>query len=134
MIEMRKKQKLLVIKIVEFGVYLAENKEADAKKAVCFFRQSRYLRERRRAIAWMLFIKILPGSSDCPTREPAFTVGQTAVLKVRQVTRIGAALFLGTEKGSPSSLSPGQTVQVKEGTGMSGSSLCGQKQPPVLQQ
>lgn len=31
MIEIGKKQKLLVVKTVEFGVYLAENKEADAK-------------------------------------------------------------------------------------------------------
>ena len=34
MIEIGKKQKLLVVKIVEFGVYLAENKEADAKNRV----------------------------------------------------------------------------------------------------
>ena len=34
MIEIGKKQKLLVVKTVEFGVYLAENKEADAKSRV----------------------------------------------------------------------------------------------------
>ena len=58
MIEIGKKQKLLVVKIVEFGVYLAENKEADAKNRV-LLPAKQVPRERRRAIAWMyLFIKI----------------------------------------------------------------------------
>ncbi len=34
MIELGKKQKLLVVKKVEFGVYLAEDKNADAKDRV----------------------------------------------------------------------------------------------------
>lgn len=94
----RKKQKLLVVKIVEFGVYLAENKEADAKNRVLL--PAKQVPQGTKE-GDCLDVFIYKDSQDrliATTREPAFTVGQTAVLKVRQVTRIGAFLDWGLEK------------------------------------
>ena len=98
MIEIGKKQKLLVVKIVEFGVYLAENKEADAKNRVLL--PAKQVPQGTKE-GDCLDVFIYKDSQDrliATTREPAFTVGQTAVLKVRQVTRIGAFLDWGLEK------------------------------------
>ena len=114
MIELGKKQKLLVVKIVEFGIYLAENKEADAKNRVLLPAKQvpQGTKEGDR-----LEVFIYKDSQDrliATTREPALTVGQTALLKVRQVTRIGAFLDWGLEKDL---LLPyhEQTVRVREG-------------------
>ena len=114
MIELGKKQKLLVVKTVEFGIYLAENKEADAKNRVLLPAKqvSQGTKEGDR-----LEVFIYKDSQDrliATTREPALTVGQTALLKVRQVTRIGAFLDWGLEKDL---LLPyhEQTVRVREG-------------------
>ena len=98
MIELGKKQKLLVVKTVEFGIYLAENKEADAKNRVLLPAKQvpQGTKEGDR-----LEVFIYKDSQDrliATTREPALTVGQTALLKVRQVTRIGAFLDWGLEK------------------------------------
>ena len=114
MIELGKKQKLLVVKTVEFGIYLAENKEADAKNRVLLPAKQvpQGTKEGDR-----LEVFIYKDSQDrliATTREPALTVGQTALLKVRQVTRIGAFLDWGLEKDL---LLPyhEQTVRVREG-------------------
>ena len=58
MIELGKKQKLLVVKTVEFGIYLAENKEADAKNRV-LLPANRFPRELKKGTGWKyLFIRI----------------------------------------------------------------------------
>lgn len=114
MIELGKKQTLLVVKTVEFGIYLAENKEADAKNRVLLPAKQvpSGIKEGDR-----LEVFIYKDSQDrliATTREPVVTVGQTALLKVRQVTRIGAFLDWGLEKDL---LLPyhEQTVRVREG-------------------
>ena len=114
MIELGKKQTLTVMKTVEFGIYLAENKEADAKNRVLLpaKQEPQGTKEGDR-----LEVFIYKDSQDrliSTTREPVITVGQTALLKVRQVTKIGAFLDWGLEKDL---LLPyhEQTVRVREG-------------------
>lgn len=114
MIELGKKQTLTVVKTVEFGIYLAENKEADAKNRVLLPAKQvpQGIREGDR-----LEVFIYKDSQDrliATTREPMITVGHTALLKVRQVTKIGAFLDWGLEKDL---LLPyhEQTVRVREG-------------------
>ena len=92
MIELGKKQTLLVVKKVEFGVYLAENMDADAKDRVLL--PAKQVPENT-AEGSRLEVFIYKDSKDrliATTREPVLTVGKTAVLKVRQVTKIGAFL------------------------------------------
>lgn len=114
MIELGKKQTLTVVKTVEFGIYLAENKEADATNRVLLPAKQvpQGTREGDR-----LEVFIYKDSQDrliATTREPVITVGHTALLKVRQVTKIGAFLDWGLEKDL---LLPyhEQTVRVREG-------------------
>lgn len=114
MIELGKKQTLTVMKTVEFGIYLAENKEADAKNRVLLPAKQvpQGTKEGDR-----LEVFIYKDSQDrliSTTREPVITVGQTTLLKVRQVTKIGAFLDWGLEKDL---LLPyhEQTVRVREG-------------------
>lgn len=114
MIELGKKQRLLVVKSVEFGVYLAESADADAKNRVLL--PAKQVPENVSA-GDSLEVFIYKDSSDrliATTREPVLTVGETAVLKVRQVTKIGAFLDWGLEKDL---LLPyhEQTVRVHEG-------------------
>ena len=114
MIELGKKQTLLVVKKVEFGVYLAEKMDADAKDRVLL--PAKQVPENT-AEGSRMEVFIYKDSKDrliATTREPVLTVGKTAVLKVRQVTKIGAFLDWGLEKDL---LLPyhEQTVRVHEG-------------------
>ena len=114
MIELGKKQTLLVVKRVELGVYLAENMDADAKDRVLL--PAKQVPENT-AEGSRMEVFIYKDSKDrliATTREPVLTVGKTAVLKVRQVTKIGAFLDWGLEKDL---LLPyhEQTVRVHEG-------------------
>ena len=114
MIGLGKKQRLLVVKAVEFGVYLGENKDADARNRVLL--PAKQVPENTRE-GDSLEVFIYKDSSDrliATTREPVLTVGETAVLKVRQVTKIGAFLDWGLEKDL---LLPyhEQTIRVQEG-------------------
>lgn len=98
MIELGKKQTLTVVKTVDFGIYLAEKEDKEGKDSV--------LLPAKQVPAGVktgdeLSIFIYKDSKDrliATTREPMLQVGQTAVLKVSQVTRIGAFLNWGLEK------------------------------------
>ena len=114
MIELGKKQELLVMKSVEFGVYLGEKADADAKNRVLL--PAKQVPENTRE-GDRLEVFIYKDSKDrliATTREPMVTVGETALLTVRQVTKIGAFLDWGLEKDL---LLPyhEQTVRVREG-------------------
>lgn len=98
MIELGKKQKLTVVKSVDFGVYLGEDMQADAKNRVLL--PSRQVPEGIKE-GDSIEAFIYKDSQDrliATTKEPKLQVGQTAVLKVSQVTRIGAFLDWGLEK------------------------------------
>ena len=125
MIELGKKQKLTVVKSVDFGVYLGEDMHADAKNRVLL--PSKQVPEGTKE-GDSIEAFIYKDSQDrliATTREPllqvgqtavlkVLQVGQTAVLKVSQVTRIGAFLDWGLDKDL---LLPyhEQTLKVREG-------------------
>lgn len=114
MIEIGKKQKLIVAKTVDFGVYLAEDKNAGQKDRVLL--PAKQVPEGTRE-GDTLDVFIYKDSRDrliATIREPLLQVGQTAVLKVLQVTKIGAFLDWGLEKDL---LLPyhEQTSRVREG-------------------
>ena len=97
MIELGKKQKLTVVKSVDFGVYLGEDMHADAKNRVLL--PSKQVPEGTKE-GDSIEAFIYKDSQDrliATTKEPKLQVGQTAVLKVSQVTRIGAFLDWGLE-------------------------------------
>lgn len=98
MIELGKKQTLTVVKIVDFGVYLAEKDDKEGKDSVLL--PAKQVPAGTKA-GDELTVFIYKDSKDrliATTREPMLQVGQTAVLKVSQVTRIGAFLNWGLEK------------------------------------
>ena len=98
MIELGKKQTLTVVKTVDFGVYLAEKDDKDGKDSVLL--PAKQVPAGTKA-GDELTVFIYKDSKDrliATTREPMLQVGQTAVLKVSQVTRIGAFLNWGLEK------------------------------------
>ena len=114
MIEIGKKQKLIVAKTVDFGVYLAEDKNAGQEDRVLL--PAKQVPEGTRE-GDTLDVFIYKDSRDrliATTKEPLLQVGQTAVLKVLQVTKIGAFLDWGLEKDL---LLPyhEQTSRVREG-------------------
>ena len=98
MIELGKKQTLTVVKTVDFGVYLAEKDDKEDKDSVLL--PAKQVPAGTKA-GDELTVFIYKDSKDrliATTREPMLQVGQTAVLKVSQVTRIGAFLNWGLEK------------------------------------
>ena len=117
MIELGKKQTLTVVKTVDFGVYLAEKDDKEGKDSVLL--PAKQVPAGTKA-GEELTVFIYKDSKDrliATTREPMLQVGQTAVLKVSQVTRIGAFLNWGLEKDL---LLPyhEQTTRMQEGKGV----------------
>lgn len=114
MIQLGRKQKLQVVKKVDFGVYLGVKMDADAASRVLL--PAKQVPEGIKE-GDFLQVFLYKDSSDrmiATTREPAFQVGETAVLKVKQVSKIGAFLDWGLEKDL---LLPfrEQTFRVREG-------------------
>lgn len=114
MIILGKKQSLLVVKTVEFGIYLAENRDAEAKDRILL--PGKQVPEGTKE-GDRLEVFIYKDSQDrliATTREPKLKVGEVGVLKVSQVTKIGAFLDWGLEKDL---LLPyhEQTLRVREG-------------------
>lgn len=98
MIRLAEKQTLEVVKKVEFGVYLAENKEAAAEEKVLL--PIKQVPEGT-SVGDEIEVFIYKDSKDrmiATTKEPLLVKGETAVLKVVQVNRVGAFLYWGLEK------------------------------------
>lgn len=98
MIQLGKKQELVVVKKVDFGVYLGETENAEADERV-LLPKKQVPGEVTQGDKVLVFV--YKDSSDRPiatTKEPVFQLGQTAVLKVAEVGKIGAFLNWGLEK------------------------------------
>ena len=98
MLELGKKQRLKVVKKVDFGVYLAE--EDGDKKEDRVFLPAKQVPEGA-GPGTELEVFLYKDSSDrliATTREPRLTLGETALLTVAEVGRIGAFLDWGLEK------------------------------------
>ncbi len=98
MIELGKKQSLIVVNQREHGVYLGEREDAGVEDRVLL--PKKYVPEGTK-IGSSIEVFIYRDSSDrlvATTETPAFMLGEVAFLKVKQVTRIGAFLDWGLEK------------------------------------
>lgn len=96
MLKIGEKQELEIVKRVDFGVYLAEDR--DAKERVLLPKKET---EPEMNCGDRVTVFLYRDSQDrmiATRREPLLTLGRTAVLKVRDVTRIGAFLGWGLEK------------------------------------
>lgn len=97
MIELGRKQKLTVIKKVDFGVYLADINENSEDKVLLPMKQV----PEGTQINDTLVVFVYRDSKDrliATTREPMLQVGEFALLTVKQVGPIGAFLDWGLEK------------------------------------
>ncbi|MBD5551849.1 MAG: S1 RNA-binding domain-containing protein [Lachnospiraceae bacterium] len=93
MIELGKRQKLTVVKEVDFGIYLGDEKE----KVLLPIKQVPEGTKKGDELE----VFVYRDSSDRPiatVRTPKLMLGETAVLKVSDVTGIGAFLDWGLEK------------------------------------
>ena len=114
MLNLGRKQKLTVVKKVEFGVYLGESMEAGEKERVLL--PAKQVPEGTKE-GDVLEVFLYRDSSDrmiATSREPKLTLGGLAVLKVAQTGKVGAFLDWGLEKDL---LLPfrEQTVKVRTG-------------------
>ena len=100
MIELGKYQTLTIVKKTDFGVYLAEdreNKSGEAERVLLPIKQVPENAKPGDAVK----VFIYRDSKDrliATTAHPKLTVGELAVLKVNDVTKIGAFLDWGLEK------------------------------------
>ena len=97
MIRLGEKQKLVIVKKVEFGVYLAVSPETASERVLLPARQA----PEQSDIGDSLDVFIYRDSSDrliATTKEPKLTLGQLAELTVAQVGKFGAFLDWGLEK------------------------------------
>ena len=96
MIEIGKKQELTVLRKVSFGAYLGETSSAHRGKtelSEVLLPGSQMPQGLKEGDVLKVFV--YRDSSDRPiatTAEPALTLGEVKVLKVKEVTRIGAFL------------------------------------------
>ena len=98
MLEIGKIQKLQIVSRKDFGVYLAEKAEAEKEERVLL--PIAQVPENA-AVGDVLSVFLYRDSEDrliATTRKPVFQIGETAVLTVKEVTRIGAFLDWGLEK------------------------------------
>jgi hypothetical protein len=97
MFKLGEKQRLTVVKKVDFGVYLAESEEKQEEKVLLPIRQV----PQDCQCGDELEVFIYKDSKDrliSTTNEPKLAMGQVAVLKVVQTGKIGAFLDWGLEK------------------------------------
>lgn len=114
MIELGKKQTLTVVKTVDFGIYLAEKKNAEADERVLLPAKQVPAGTKEGDTLEVFIYKDSKDRLIATTNMPKLAVGETALLKVSQVTKIGAFLDWGLEKDL---LLPyhEQTTRVREG-------------------
>ena len=114
MIKVGTRQSLMVVKEVSFGVYLGEKADATEEERVLLPQKEVPAGTKK---GDPLFAFIYLDSSDRPIatlREPMLVLGQVALLKVKDITRIGAFLDWGLEKDLLLPFSE-QTARVKAG-------------------
>lgn len=98
MLRLGEKQTLEIVKEVDFGVYLAESKETAEKEKVLL--PSKQVPEGAKK-GDRIEVFLYKDSKDrfiATVNEPKLYLGQTAVLQVVQINRVGAFLDWGLEK------------------------------------
>lgn len=97
MIRLGEKQKLIIVKKVDFGVYLAESKETAEDKVLLPIKQV----PEAAQTGDMLEVFVYRDSKDrliATTNTPKLVMGQVAELTVSQISKFGAFLDWGLEK------------------------------------
>ena len=100
MLELGKFQTLNIVKKTDFGVYLSENKHADGDSSERVLLPAKQVPEGAK-IGDSVRVFLYRDSMDriiSTTAEPKVAIGELAVLKVNDVTKIGAFLDWGLEK------------------------------------
>ena len=98
MMELGKRQVLKIVKKVEFGVYLADEKDGDPEERVLLPRKEV---PETAQIGDEVDVFLYRDSKDrliATTRQTSLTVGHVALLKVKEVGKIGAFLSWELEK------------------------------------
>lgn len=99
MIELGKRQELTIVKKVEFGVYLGDTEDGQESEERVLLPKKEVPEEAQIGDRMQVFI--YRDSRDrliATTRQPELSVGETAVLKVKEVGKIGAFLGWALEK------------------------------------
>ncbi len=114
MLELGKKQSLLIVKELDFGVYLGETLNASMDDRVLLPKKQVPQGSRTGDTIEVFLYKDSKDRIIATTNKPLLSVGEVGKLKVSQVTKIGAFLDWGLEKDV---LLPykEQTVKVQEG-------------------
>ena len=115
MIEIGKRQELAIVKKVEFGVYLADTIEEAQPEEKVLLPGKEVSRDAE--IGDIIDVFIYRDSKDrliATTRQTEISVGETAVLKVKEVGKIGAFLEWKLEKDLLLPFKE-QTIKVQEG-------------------
>ena len=113
MLRLGETQRLVVVKIADHGAYLAEDRDADKERVLLPIKQ---VPEGTR-VGSEIEVFIYKDSKDRPiatVNRPLIRLGETAVLKVKEVTKIGAFLDWGLEKDLFLPFAE-QTKRVREG-------------------
>ena len=98
MLEIGKRQLLTIVKKVEFGVYLAKKQEADSEEKVLLPRKEV---PENAQIGDEIEVFLYRDSKDrmiATVRQPKLSLGEVAVLRVKENGKIGAFLDWGLEK------------------------------------
>ena len=98
MLEIGKRQLLTIVKRVEFGVYLANDQEADSEERVLLPRKEV---PENAQIGDEIEVFLYRDSRDrmiATVRQPKLSLGEVALLRVKENGRIGAFLDWGLEK------------------------------------
>ena len=98
MLNLGRKQKLTVVKKVEFGVYLSESREAAEKERVLLPAKQVPQGTDEGDVLEVFLYRDSRDRMIATTREPKLTLGGLAVLQVVQTGQIGAFLDWGLEK------------------------------------
>lgn len=98
MLNLGRKQKLTVVKKVEFGVYLSESREAAEKERVLLPAKQVPQGTDEGDVLEVFLYRDSRDRMIATTREPKLTLGGLAVLQVVQTGKIGTFLDWGLEK------------------------------------
>ena len=98
MLELGKKQSLIIVKTVDFGVYLAEKADAGERERVLLPAKQVPEGAKQGDVIEVFVYKDSKDRFIATRNEPKLYLGETAVLRVVQINKVGAFLDWGLEK------------------------------------
>ena len=98
MLEIGKRQLLTIVKKVDFGVYLAKEQEADPEEKVLLPRKEVPENAQPGDEIEVFLYRDSKDRMIATVRQPKLSLGEVAVLRVKEIGKIGAFLDWGLEK------------------------------------